>query len=71
MDHALMVEEACDSSSACEHGVWFELGVRSFNHSLAKKRPRIDVYGENNKDLEWVEASERAFACITGGNKCG
>jgi hypothetical protein len=58
MYHLMVVEEARDLSSAGEHRTGLEGSVRFLHHLLTKYCPRVGMNGEDDKDLEWVEALE-------------
>jgi hypothetical protein len=57
----VVTEETCYLSRTRETGVWLELSILPLNHLLAKQGPRVDVDGEDDKDLELRESSKRRF----------
>jgi hypothetical protein len=69
MDHDPMVEETHYLASTCEQGVGLKWGLLSVHHLLAEGGPRVRVDGNDDENLEWVEAPKWGFVRIPGNNE--
>ena len=69
MHHDVVVEQADNFARASEKRVGLELGVLSLDHFLAQGCPRIGVDGEDDKDLEWMEAFEGSLVRLSRSNE--
>lgn len=67
----MMTKQAGYLASAGQQSIALELGVSPLGYLLAKRGPRIRADGEDDKDLEGVEASVRRLIRISRGEKCG
>lgn len=67
----MMAKQAGHLASAGQQNIALELGISPLGHLLAKRGPRIRADGEDDKDLEGMEASVRSLVRISGGEKCG
>ena len=69
MHHDIVVEQADNFARASEKRVSLELGVLSLDHFLGQGCPRIGMDGEDDKDLEWMEAFEGSLVRVSRGNE--
>lgn len=69
MQHDIVVEQAGDFGRAGEQSVRLEVGVLFLDHLLAQRCPRVGVDGENDKDLEWMEAFPGRLVRVSRGNE--
>lgn len=67
--HQSVVQKSSHLAGTCERGARLELGILPIDHLFTKGRPGIGMDGENDKNLERMEAPERRFGGISRGYK--